>query len=727
MFWRAVQNAIARYHQSRRRRYRSTTRNSPRGANPEADAGTFPLAPGLLLFAPVSLLGNEIGAVLRYPDLGAAVIFLPYAALAAALVVSAPRFWVWYILVGFVAHFVTHWPHWSVSWVIFADVANVARAVTAAVLLRQLFRGRPRLDSLQLLAGLVIIAAFIAPAVGATLGAANVVFHGGSASYWQPWGAWFLSNALTGLTILPAFMLALANRAAWRWPPLDRKRAIEAVALVAALAIAAAVAFVAPASGTWNLTLHFYAPLPVLIWAALRFGSAGASLALTAITFAAIWGADRASGPFFASSPDENVLALQVFVLLTSLPVLCIAAISTSRQRTVQLHRALIESVHEHVAILDPNGVVLEVNDSWQDFADRQDIARRLRVHVGNNYVTACRISAAEGDITAARVLVGVTSVLDRQQKRFEIEYDDIGNLHERYALSIEALAQPHGGAIIRRMNVTARRQAQAEIEEQRRQLSHLARVTVLGQLSGALAHELNQPLAAIGSNADAARRILAQHPTDYVELDAILSDIVSANHRAAQVIRRLRAMLNRGETRMQPLDTAELVHDVLELAHAELITRRVIATAVLAPNLPQVLGDRVQLQQVLLNLVLNASEAMSANDARDRRLSLIATADARRNVQISVRDCGTGIPPNLIDRLFEPFVTTKPQGLGLGLSISRTIVAAHGGRLWAQNNTDRGATVHCLLVAAPVVHDKNDRVAPLGNGAAHHPPAVHA
>jgi two-component system sensor kinase FixL len=166
-----------------------------------------------------------------------------------------------------------------------------------------------------------------------------------------------------------------------------------------------------------------------------------------------------------------------------------------------------------------------------------------------------------------------------------------------------------------------------------------------------------------------------------------------SANHRAAQVIRRLRALLNRGETRLQPLDTAELVNDVLELAHAELITRRVIATAVLAPSLPQVLGDRVQLQQVLLNLVLNASEAMSANGPQDRRLSLIATTDARRNVQISVRDCGTGIPPNLIDRLFEPFVTTKPQGLGLGLSISRTIVAAHGGRLWAQNNTDRGAT----------------------------------
>lgn len=676
-----------------------------------------------MLFAPVALLGNELGTVLRYPDVGSAVLYLPYAALVAMLVVSARRDWLWYILVGFVAHFVTHWPKWSVSWIIFADVANIARALTAAVLLRQLFKGRPRLDSLQTLAGFVASAAFIAPAVGATLGAANVVAHGASASYWQPWSAWFMSNALTGLTILPAFVLAIASRAAWRWPLLNRNRAIEALALTVVLAVTAALAFIVPTSGTWSTTLHFYAPLPALVWAALRFGTGGASLALTAVTLAASWGADRGDGPFFAPSPDDNVLALQVFVLLTTLPVLCIAAISASRQRIVQLHRALLASVQEHVAILDQHGVILEINDSWYRFTDRPEYAPFRRVYVGNNYVTACRMSAEEGDTTAARVLAGVTSVLDRQERRFEIEYDDAAR-QERYAVSVEALAQPHGGAIIRRTNVTARRQAQAEIEQQRRQLSHLARVTVLGQLSGALAHELNQPLAAIGSNADAARRILGQHPTDYAELDAILNDIVAANHRAAQVIRRLRAMLNRGETRIQPLDTAEMIHDVLELAHAELITRRVIATAVLAPGLPDVLGDRVQLQQVLLNLVLNASEAMSANDPQDRRLSLIATTDARRNVQISVRDCGTGIAPHLIDRLFEPFVTTKPQGLGLGLSISRTIVAAHGGRLWAQNNTDRGATMHCLLVAAPVAPDP---VATLGNGAAYHQPALHA
>ena len=715
-------NAVARYGASRRRRITSTI--SQRRHGPEADAGAFPLAAGLLLYVPVSLLGNVVGLVLLYPDIGSAVLFPPYAALTTALVVSSRRHWVWYIIVGAATHFATSWPQWSLSWVLLADVANVTRAVIAAVLLRRLFAGPPRLDDLRVLTGVVVIAALIAPAVGATIGAANVVLHGDSATYGRVWSAWFLSNSLTGLTILPAFLLGVANRARWRWPPLDRRRATEALALVGALAATTAWALLMPTAGLGPFTLHFYAPLPVLIWAALRFGSGGASVGLTVVTFAAIISADRGTGPFREYEPDENVLALQLFVLLTALPVLCIAAISTSRHRTVQLYHALLASAQDHIAILDADGVLIEVNDSWRRFAERPDVASFRRTSIGDNFVTAARTSATEGDADAARVFAGVTSVLDGQQKRVEIEFDHaIDRAHERYALYIEPLARAGGGAILRRSDVTARHQARAEIEQQRRQLSHLARVSMLGQLSGALAHELNQPLAAIASNADAAHRLLAREPVDVVELDAIVTDIIAANHRAAQVIRRLRAMLNRGEARLQPLDAAELVEEVLDLAHAELITRRVTATAVVPPGLPRVLGDRVQLQQVLLNLLLNACEAMSSNAPPDRRLSLMVTTDARRNVQFSVRDCGTGIPENLIDRLFEPFVTTKPEGLGLGLSISRTIVAAHGGRLWARNNSDRGATVHCLFMASAPAPDQTPA---LGNGSAHRSPASH-
>ena len=207
-------NAVARYGASRRRRITSTI--SQRRHGPEADAGAFPLAAGLLLYVPVSLLGNVVGLVLLYPDIGSAVLFPPYAALTTALVVSSRRHWVWYIIVGAATHFATSWPQWSLSWVLLADVANVTRAVIAAVLLRRLFAGPPRLDDLRVLTGVVVIAALIAPAVGATIGAANVVLHGDSATYGRVWSAWFLSNSLTGLTILPAFLLGVANRARWR-------------------------------------------------------------------------------------------------------------------------------------------------------------------------------------------------------------------------------------------------------------------------------------------------------------------------------------------------------------------------------------------------------------------------------------------------------------------------------------------------------------------------------
>ena len=345
----------------------------------------------------------------------------------------------------------------------------------------------------------------------------------------------------------------------------------------------------------------------------------------------------------------------------------------------------------------------MEVNDSWRRFADAAAAPSVHRVRVGDDYVRVVRDASDSGDFTATRALAGLTSVLACDRARFVMEYDDSrDDAQQRYALSIEALERSDGGAVVIRADVTARRQAQTEIEEQRRALSHLARVSSLGQLSGALAHELNQPLASIAGNAEAARHLIKRQPPDLLEVGAILDDIVTENQRAAHVIRRLRALLKRGEARLQPLDTAELIDDVMELAHAELITRRVTATATVVPNVPPLLGDRVQLQQVLLNLILNACEAMDGTPVGERRLSLTVNMDASNNPQISVRDWGTGIPPALMSRLFEAFVTTKSEGLGLGLSISRTIIAAHGGRLWAENNADRGATVHCVLVAAP-------------------------
>lgn len=668
--------------------------------------GIPPVALGLALFVPLALLGNGIGSALRYPDIGSAVLFPPYAALTAALVVSRRRDWVWYIVIGALAHFVASWPTWPLSWVLLADIGNVARALVAAVLLRRLLGCAPRLDSIRALSLFVLSAVVAAPAVGATIGAANVVLHGASTSYWRPWSAWFVSNALTGLAMLPALLALFAWAAGLRRFRPSRRRVVEAMALSVALVATCAIAFPGGLDSE-HFGLPLYAPLPILIWAALRFGPAGASLALTVATYAAIWSVDRGAAAFLGVSADESILALQIFVLFTTVPVLFLSAVATARQGAMELYRALLASLHDQVVILDANGIVLEINDSWRRSAQTAGVPYFHRVRPSDDYLAACRAAASGGDPTAAGVLIGVTSVLDRSRRRFEIAFDlQHDDRPEAYTMIFEALERPDGGAVVTRANVTARRQAQLELEEQRRELSHLARVAVLGQLSGAFAHELNQPLTAILSNAEAARQALRRQPADPEFLGAILGDIIADDQRAAEVIQRLRALLKRGDRRLQMVDTRELVGETLVLANTELITRHVDATSKVEPSLPPLWGDKVQLQQVLLNFILNGCEAMSGKPASDRHLVVIAGANGTGDVHFAIRDSGTGIPPELIDRLFEPFVTTKPDGLGLGLSISRTIVAAHGGRLWAENNPEGGATMHVLLPVAEPARD---------------------
>jgi PAS domain S-box-containing protein len=248
--------------------------------------------------------------------------------------------------------------------------------------------------------------------------------------------------------------------------------------------------------------------------------------------------------------------------------------------------------------------------------------------------------------------------------------------------------------------DITDLKVADMEVEQRRKEVTHLTRVAILGELSGALAHELNQPLTAILSNAQAAQRLLERDPLDLAMVREILADVVTADLRAGEVITRLRVLLKKGEASLQPLDLNDVAMEVLALARSELIERHVAVSTQLAPGLPNVLGDRVQLQQVMLNLLLNASEAMSSNGAGDRMLTVSTTLDGDGLLLTSIADRGVGICPDAADRLFEPFFTTKPHGLGLGLSICRSIIAAHGGRLWADSNPDGGATFSFVLPA---------------------------
>jgi two-component system, LuxR family, sensor kinase FixL len=248
-------------------------------------------------------------------------------------------------------------------------------------------------------------------------------------------------------------------------------------------------------------------------------------------------------------------------------------------------------------------------------------------------------------------------------------------------------------------IDITGRKQAELEIMQQRNELAHLSRVTTVSELSGSLAHELNQPLGIILSNAQAAQELLLQDPPVVTEVSEILGDIVAADRRASEIIHRLRALLKRGETSLQPLPLNDLIEEVLRLVRTDLIGRGVIVVCKLAPDLPLVMGDRVQLQQLALNLILNAADAMAANASSNRRIH-ITTTWHQHTVRVTVRDEGSGLPVN-VEQLFQPFYTTKPHGLGMGLAICRSIINAHYGRLWAEPHPERGAVFHFELPVA--------------------------
>ncbi|QIG47822.1 PAS domain-containing protein [Nordella sp. HKS 07] len=242
-------------------------------------------------------------------------------------------------------------------------------------------------------------------------------------------------------------------------------------------------------------------------------------------------------------------------------------------------------------------------------------------------------------------------------------------------------------------MDITSRKQAEQEAVEQRKQLTHLTRVSVLGALSGALAHELNQPLTAILSNAQAARRILSHKRYDIEEIRQILEDIVADDMRAGDIITHLRSLLRKDEMMRRPVDMNKIIDGVLAFSKSDLALRGVRVTKDFCEDCALIDGDPVQLQQVVLNLFVNAGEAMSQTPAAGKSLHIVTEKTKDGKLRVSVTDTGEGISESSLQFLFEPFHTTKALGLGLGLPICNWIIMAHGGRLFAQGNPGGGAT----------------------------------
>jgi len=248
--------------------------------------------------------------------------------------------------------------------------------------------------------------------------------------------------------------------------------------------------------------------------------------------------------------------------------------------------------------------------------------------------------------------------------------------------------------------DITVRKIAEGEADAQRQTLAHITRVATVGELSGAIAHEINQPLTAILANAQAARRMLGSQPPPLDDIGAALDDIIAEDNRADDIIRRVRGMLKKGERKSAPIKLNDLVRATLRLLRSELIQRRVSVQLELAGDLPAALGDEVQVQQVLTNLLINAMDAVTSPGVRERSISIATAAPRPGWVETVVSDRGPGVAPEQQAKLFEPFHTTKDHGLGLGLAICKSIVNAHGGVLGIANNPDGGVRASFTLPA---------------------------
>jgi PAS domain S-box-containing protein len=245
-------------------------------------------------------------------------------------------------------------------------------------------------------------------------------------------------------------------------------------------------------------------------------------------------------------------------------------------------------------------------------------------------------------------------------------------------------------------MDVTERKQAEDALYHAQAELAHVTRVAMLGEMSASIAHEINQPLTAVVNNASACLRWLAAPNLEAARESA--ARIVADGHRAGEIIGRIRAFVNKTPSRKDWVDINETIREVIALVRSEVYENRVSLQTQLSDDVPRILGDRIQLQQVILNLIINAIDAMNGISDAPRELLVGCAKDDSESVLVAVRDSGPGLDPGSPDRLFQAFYTTKPQGMGLGLAISRSIVEAHGGRLWATANERRGAVFQFTL-----------------------------
>ncbi|MGZ5048996.1 MAG: MASE1 domain-containing protein [Usitatibacter sp.] len=691
-------------------RMMETMRQAKASAEPELPADTRPheqpgYSPGtifrILATGACYYLATRIAWVLTFPDSKVSLFFPPHAVLVSILLLVPTRQWWAYALSAACSHFfATQQEHWPPLYALQCEAFDAVQNVLAAAGLRLFIKSRFDLIDLREAVIFVLIAVVIVPFGTAFWGAAFTVSNGFGTHYWVEWRNLGISNGVTAIVLVPAILIGIRQlfTKGFKATP---GRILEACFLAAGILAVGYVVFDQSAAGPDTSPALLYAPVPLLVWAALRFGVGGISGSMLVITILAIWGTMHGRGPFLTQTPSENALALQLFLLMMATPLMLLAVAIDDERRSKEALQ-----VGEERMSLAVESAQLVLWD-WDVASDRVWVTEEGRDFFGlgpgeplHSANLAARVHPDDRAVRAAAIQHTLQT-----GGSYEVEYRVVlpdGSVRwiasrGRYPSSLANDAPPRILGVS--MDITRQKQARAEAQELREELAHLSRVAAVSALSGSLAHELNQPLASILSNAQAGQQFMSQDPLDVVELRAILADIVSADNRAGEIIGRLRTMLRRGEVALQPVSVDESLEELLSLTRSDLILRGVSVSKLTTGDLPLAMTDRVHLQQILLNLIVNACDAMESNPPDERNLTL-TTFIAQNEMRIGVLDCGVGLPDD-VEALFEPFHSTKDGGLGMGLAICRTLVTSHGGRLWAERRAERGAAFYVALPLA--------------------------
>ncbi|HEY0685656.1 MAG TPA: MASE1 domain-containing protein [Steroidobacter sp.] len=665
----------------------------------------MPIAIGALLLAVSYFLGVHAGFALTSDHAPVALLWPPNAVLLSALLLSPKRAWPILIAVTLPAHLLAEMSaQVPMSMVLLWFVSNVTEALIGAFVIRGYLHRAPQFDRFHDLIVFLIGAVLLGAVLSSFLDTAFVAAIGWRYSdFWTVYRTRLLSNVLATLTLAP-LILHLAQAGGRFTRRRGVRDQIEIAVLLIGLWGACALVFLQPHPDA-NDFMRPYMILPLLVWAAMRLSVSGLCLCMLSVAAFAISGLLDGRGPFAASDPAAGVVGLQLFLIISAVSLL-LHCVSLGELRNAQ-----------QVAVQHGERLQLALSAARMGIWDWEVGSQRL---MWSNPAYNLAGQALQYETSMTRMLerihpddraavsaafADVANGADHLEVEFRWSGADDRGSDSGWASAIGKVSERDGGRRLLgvHVNVSERKNQEFQVQQQLNQISHLSRVAMLGELSGALAHELSQPLTAILANAQAARRWLQQGAVG--EIHEVVDDIIAENKRASEVIRRLRALFARGTADSGPVDVNECVRDVLSLAHSDLVARNIMAEVRLAANLPDVWADRIQLQQVLLNLILNACDAMRENNPGERYLRISTRLTEEGEIGIEVCDRGTGIGD--LEKIFEPFYTTKQHGLGLGLAICQTIVGAHRGRLWASNNSDRGATIHIILPLLTSISDR--------------------